>query len=264
MRPDDPFRWRAHRLARVVLRLYVPAAVAAGCAPTSAPADRAPGLRAERSAVGVPARADTVNLLLYLPAEVANGELWPTILYLHGGSHRGTDLEKLKAYGPPRMAAEGRDLPFIVIAPQLPEGEIWTDADLLIRLVDELSARYPIDPERLYATGMSMGGRGVWYLAYRYPERLAAIAPVAAFQPLSYWASSGRTRAVPVRAYHGDGDDLAPFAEAVRMHETLQAAGGRSELEVLQGRDHFITDVFEDPELYRWLLRHRRGAEDRR
>jgi dipeptidyl aminopeptidase/acylaminoacyl peptidase len=61
-----------------------------------------------------------------------------------------------------------------------------------------------------------------------------------------------------VRAYHGDQDTVAPFAEAERMHEALWAAGGTSGLEVLAGRDHFIADAFEDPELYRWLLRHRR------
>jgi predicted peptidase len=232
----------------------------AGCVQPSSAVAWTPGLQAERVVSTLPARADTVDLLLYLPRDRADGELWPAILHLHGGSQPGTDLEKLKAYGLPRLADGGADLPFVLIAPQLPEGEIWSDAEPLMGLIEELSARYPLDPDRLYATGMSMGGRGAWYLAFRYPERFAAIAPVAAFQPITYWASSGRLRGVPVRAYHGDLDPLAPFADAVRMHEALLDAGVASELVVLPGRDHFVADALDDPELIRWLLTQRRSG----
>jgi predicted peptidase len=237
-----------------------------GCvtrSPAAAPIEP-PGMRAVRTAVQISARTDTTNLLLYVPWHLPAGELMPTLLYLHGGSQRGADLEKLKSYGPPRLLAEGRELPFVVIAPQLPEGEIWSDVEGLIALVDELSRRYPIDPDRLYVMGMSMGGRGAWYLAYRYPHRFAGIAPVAAFQPIHHWASSGRLGRVPVRAHHGDEDAVAPVADAVRMHTALQAAGGVSELFVLPGRDHFIADVMADPTLYDWLLRQRRQRDGSR
>jgi predicted peptidase len=233
-----------------------------GVSPPRSTASETVGLHPTRIAVHLPARTDTLKLLLYLPRDFVNGPRLPTVLYLHGGSQRGADLDKLKAYGPPRLLAEGHELPFILIAPQLPEGEIWSDAEGLIRLVDELSRRYPIDPDRLYVMGMSMGGRGAWYLAYRFPDRFAAIAPVAAFQPIPHWASSGRLDRLPVRAYHGGEDPLAPIADAVRMHEALNAAGGVSELIVLSGRDHFIADVLQDPELFRWLLQHRRQRDD--
>jgi predicted peptidase len=237
-----------------------------GCmarSPVAEPAEQ-PYPRALQVAVHVPARLDTASLLLYLPPAATAGEPVPTVLYLHGGSQRGSDLEMLKGYGPPRLLARGHELPFILIAPQLPTGEIWSDAEGLIALIDELARQYPIDPDRLYVTGISMGGRGAWYLAYRYPDRFAAVAPVAAFQPISHWASSGRLGRVPVRAYHGDEDPLAPFADAVRMHEGLNAASGLSELVRLSGRDHFIADIMEDLSLYEWLLQHRRhGGESR-
>ena len=245
-------------MSRVVtsMLLLVAAVLVASCGAPRKGA--APGLHRTSIPLTVPVRNDTASLLLYLPPGYADGRLWPAVLYLHGGSHRGSDLEKLKSYGPPRLLAKGWTPPFVVIAPQLSEGEIWSDAASLIALLDELSRRYPIDPDRLYITGMSMGGRGAWYLAYRYPERFAAIAPVAAFQPITHWAASGRLRTVPVRAYHGDTDDLASFRDATALHEAMQAVGGESELVVLEGRNHFISDVFEDPELYRWLLKHRR------
>lgn len=245
-------------MSRVLASMLLVAAavLVAGC---GAPRMQvAPGLHRTSIPLAVPVRSDTARLLLYLPPGYADGRLWPAVLYLHGGSHRGRDLEKLESYGPPRLLANGWTPPFVVIAPQLPEGEIWSDAASLIALLDELSRRYPIDPDRLYVTGMSMGGRGAWYLAYRYPERFAAIAPVAAFQPITHWAASGRLRSVPVRAYHGDADDAASFGDAAALHEAMQAGGGKSELVVLAGRNHFISDVFEDPELYRWLLQHRR------
>jgi predicted peptidase len=230
-----------------------------GCTPQArgVPPVGEPGLHARRIVVQIPARADTSSLLLYVPRDLPPGEPLPTVLYLHGGSHRGTDLDMLNAYGPPRVPAEGGTLPFILIAPQLPEGEIWSDADGLIGLVDELSRNYPIDSARLYVIGMSMGGRGAWYLAYRYPQRFAAIAAVAAFQPIPHWASSGRLGRLPIRAYHGEEDQVAPFAGAVRMNEALQAVGGNSELVALPGRDHFIADILDDPALFEWLLRHR-------
>jgi predicted peptidase len=240
--------------------LGVAVLIVGGCAarsPAILPAEW-PDLRATRIDVQIPARVETPNLLLHVPRNLPTGEPMPTVLYLHGGSHRGTDIEKLKGYGPTRLLAEGGTLPFILIAPQLPEGEIWSDAEALIALVDDLSRRYPIDLDRLYVMGMSMGGRGAWYLAYRYPHRFAAVAAVAAFQPITYWASSGRLGRLPVRAYHGDEDHIAPFTDAVRMDEALRAAGGGSELIVLSGRDHLIADVMADPALYEWLLRHRR------
>ena len=250
--------------------VWIVAGILVGCTPTRPGTDavrtpatdltasRPPGIHAMRVPLSVPARADTANVLLYVPKEHEEGDLLPTVLYLHGASHRGNDLGKLRGYGPPRLLAEGKELPFILIAPQLPEGEIWSDAVFLMTLVDELRTRVPIDPDRLYVSGMSMGGRGAWYLAYRYPDQFAAVVPVAAFQPINFWASSGRLRSVPVRAYHGDQDPLAPFDEAAQMHDALGTAGGQSTLRVLEGRDHFIADVYEDSELYEWLLSQRR------
>jgi pimeloyl-ACP methyl ester carboxylesterase len=72
------------------------------------------------------------------------------------------------------------------------------------------------------------------------------------------WASNPRMRSLAVRAYHGDLDDLAPYAVAAAMHESLRAAGGNSELVTLEGRDHFVADALNDPALYDWLLAQRR------
>jgi poly(3-hydroxybutyrate) depolymerase len=171
--------------------------VACGGRPGPAPTT---GVHEISSVSIVPARQVATSLLLYVPPDAPPGEKLPTVLYLHGGSQRGSDLRKLESYGLPRLLARGLDFPFIVIAPQLPEGEIWSDADFLVSLLDELSGKHPIDPDRTYVTGMSMGARGAWYLAYRHPDRVAAIVPLATFQPVAFWATSGRLCGVAVRA----------------------------------------------------------------
>src|SRR4051812_11940564 len=114
-----------------------------------------------------------LRYLLALPAgyAAADGDTprrWPLILFLHGAGERGAALQKVKKHGIPRVVEEGRvaDFPFIAAAPQCPEGSRWTmQLEALAALLDDLQAGYRIDPERIYLTGLSMGGFGTWALA---------------------------------------------------------------------------------------------------
>ncbi|GAI28759.1 unnamed protein product, partial [marine sediment metagenome] len=92
---------------------------------------------------------------------------------------RGSDLKKVKVHGPPKIVENRKDFPFIVVSPQCPTGDWWTDkVEVLINLLDDIVARYKVDKERIYLTGLSMGGYGTWSLASAHPERFAAIAPI--------------------------------------------------------------------------------------
>ena len=126
-------------------------------------------------------RTVAANYLLYLPKDygVQGEKKWPLILYLHGGMGRGDDLEKVMWYPLPKMLSQNDSFPFVVITPQCPAGEMWTDTGLLISLLDEVLSAYSIDPDRVYLAGYSMGGNGAWYLAYKHPERFAAVAPMS-------------------------------------------------------------------------------------
>ena len=113
-----------------------------------------------------------MKYLLYLPpAYDTSEEKWPLLLFLHGAGERGDDLELVKAHGPPKMIAQGRDFPFVVISPQCPKDEWWS-IDALHALLDEIVETYRIDKARIYATGLSMGGYGTWGLACTYAERV--------------------------------------------------------------------------------------------
>ena len=206
-------------------------------------------------------RTTAAQYLLFLPEEYGRdrSKHWPLIMYLHGGSRRGNDIEKVREYGLPALVEKDRRFPFIVVSPQCPEGEIWTDTETLIAILDEVAQHYAVDASRVYLTGHSMGGRGTWYLAYKHPERFAAIAPMSGGPLIEFWA--GRLKEMPVWVFHGAKDDLVPVSESETMVKALQTLGNRDvKLTVYPDRDHFILDTYENMELYTWFLQHRRGA----
>ena len=111
--------------------------------------------------------------------EAEKGKTWPLIIYLHGGSHRGENLKLLYGYGIPDQIYRGREFPFIIAAPQCQINHRWSTDDWFEDFFDELCAKYRIDGRRVYLTGLSLGGSGTWYLAGKYPDIFAAIAPIS-------------------------------------------------------------------------------------
>lgn len=201
-------------------------------------------------------RKARTRYLLSLPAGYRESkQKWPLLLFLHGGSGRGDDLNLVSQYGPPAIAAGRPDYPFIVLSPQCPRGEIWSDSDLLISLLDDVIAHYRIDRERVYLTGASMGGRGTWYRAYKHPDRFAAIVPVCAWAPNADWTL--KLKDMPVWVFHGDKDNIVPISNSEDMVETLRAEGNDAKFTILPGRGHDIADVWERPDLNEWFLQHR-------
>jgi predicted peptidase len=194
--------------------------------------------------------------LLYLPADYGKSkEQYPLIMYLHGGSLRGTDVEKLRTMGLPALLEEDKSFPFVVVSPLCPAGEIWTDTDMLIGIMDEVTSKYRIDKKRVYLTGHSMGGRGTWYLAYKYPERFAAIAPMSPVSTITFWTS--KLKDMPIWAFHGAKDNLAPIEESESLVKALKTEGGNIKFTTLPDRDHFILDMYEDKQIYQWFLQHK-------
>lgn len=195
--------------------------------------------------------------LLYLPRgyTAAAAERWPLLLFLHGAGERGEDLELVKKHGPPKLIEQGRDLPFIVVSPQCPVGEWWSP-DVLMTLLDEVCEQHRVDETRLYLTGLSMGGYGTWKLALSHPDRFAAIVPICGGGNPHLCV---RLRGVPVWVFHGAKDGVVPVRESEVMVTALERAGGTPKLTVYPDAQHDSwTATYENPELYEWLLRHRR------
>ena len=199
----------------------------------------------------------TMNYLTFLPKSYsAKGPRMPLILFLNGSGERGTYLEKVKAWGPPAIAEKDADFPFIVISPQLAEGEAW-HALALKALLDQVLAKYNVDRHRVYLTGLSLGGYGAWDLASRYPDYFAAVAPICGG---GIARAVGSMRAVPTWVFHGKLDDAVPEEESARMVAALQAAGGDVRYTVLPEGGHVDAWVhaYEKAGLFEWFLQNSR------
>jgi predicted peptidase len=242
-----------------------PAAASAPTAvPTAAPAANQQALSFEtRSADGMV--EFHFNYLLFLPRGYGADpqEKWPLILFLHGMGERGdtpADLARVKAHGPPEWVEKRPDLPFIVLSPQCPTTAFWVDElAALNALLDYVVATYAVDPTRLYLTGLSMGGEGTWALATKYPDRFAALAPVAAYGQTT--AGLCGIKGIPVWAFHGAKDRRVPLPWGERMVKTLQDCGGNVRFTVYLEAEHDESTwnaTYENPELYAWLLEQER------
>lgn len=204
----------------------------------------------------------TRRYLLYLPKDYDTGQdrRWPLVLFLHGSGERGDDVHLVTAQGLPKRVEEGQDFPFLLVSPQCPERGWWTTEEniaALAALLDEVEQGYAVDADRVYVTGLSMGGYGAWALATAYPRRFAALVPICGGgDPATVCA----LRHVPTWVFHGEDDDMVPLQKARVMVEALQACGGNVRFTTYPGVGHDSwTRTYANPELYHWLLDRRRN-----
>jgi antitoxin component YwqK of YwqJK toxin-antitoxin module/predicted esterase len=201
------------------------------------------------------------NYLLYLPGEYDKNlnNPWPVIIYLHGSSLRGDDLEKVKEYGLPRIIETGKDLPFIIVSPHCPDKKTWSTDDWFPLFLEELKSKYRIDLGRIYLTGVSLGGEGVWYLAIKYPEIFAAIAPVCGpTTALNLPVKAREIKHIPAWVFHGAKDLLVPVRESEIMVASLKEYEGDVTFEVFPEAGHSpFNEVYDEQFLYDWFLSHK-------
>ncbi len=210
--------------------------------------------------------AGTLSYLQYLPRgyRAKSSKRWPLMLFLHGSGERGTDLQRVAVHGPLKPVNQGKNFPFIIVAPQCPAGQAWEN-DRLIRLLDHCLKRYPADRNRIYLTGISMGGFGAWNLAIAHPERFAAVVPVCGGGDLlavllADAAQAAEFKRLPVWAFHGGKDPVVPPTESQRMLTALKQRGAkRLKLTIYPTIQHNAWDnAYNNPKLYAWLLRQAR------
>ena len=194
--------------------------------------------------------------LLYLPEnyDSTREKKWPLIIYLHGKSASGSDLNNLKRYGIPFFIDRGMKFKAIVVSPQCPSGKDWTTENWFEPFYNEITWRYHIDTCRIYLTGMSMGGFGAWYLAIKYPHRFAAVVPLCGGgRPQLVCAMKN----VPAWVFHGNKDEQVPIQRSEEMVQALKKCGGSPKFTVLKGQKHDIHRIYADEQIYRWMYRHK-------
>ena len=121
---------------------------------------------------------------VYIPPSYTSSQRWPVILFLHGGGERGDDglLQTQVGRGAALRKNPAR-FPAIVVFPQVPPDSFWagTPARAAMAALDRTVEEFQTDSDRIYLTGLSIGGNGTWYLAYRHPTRFAALMPICAW-----------------------------------------------------------------------------------
>ena len=219
-----------------------------------------PGIQQTQSFQWDDPRTMNARYLLYLPKayDPNQPKRWPLILFLHGAGQRGNWLWLVKVTGLPRMfwpnlLHRRKDFPFIVVSPQCARN-VWWSTDALNALLNEVVNKYMVDNERIYVTGLSMGGFATWSLAMKYPHRFAAIAPICGGgNPANVCA----IKHLPVWTFHGARDKTVPIGQTENLVEALKKCGGNVRFTIYPRAGHDAwTETYANPELYTWFLKH--------
>lgn len=224
----------------------------------------------------------TYRYQVYVPADYnASQQRWPVILFLHGAGERGADgvFQTQVGIGGAIRSAPSK-WPAIVVMPQVPSDSIWlgVPSDVAIAALDRTMAEFRTDPDRVYLTGLSLGGNGTWNLAYRYADRWAAIAPVCAFisrigrLPGSrsivpadagdpFTAIAQRLKSMPTWIFHGEVDPVVSVDESRKAADAFRAAGATSmRYTEFLGAGHNVWDMtYASPQFRDWLFAQRRA-----
>jgi poly(3-hydroxybutyrate) depolymerase len=206
------------------------------------------------------------DYLTYLPKdyEIDSDIQWPVIIFLHGGTSRGKDLKRVKANGIPDRLERGKNIPFIVIAPQCPVDKRWETDEWFDVLYGEITTRYRIDTTRIYLTGLSLGGSGTWYLAMKHPSTFAAIAPISGKTSHMQFISDSACKlaGVPIWIFHGKDDEIVDIKETHQIAKRLDQCNVNYSLSIFEDHKHWQTqwEVYGEDKIYSWFLeckRHR-------
>lgn len=214
-------------------------------------------------------------------------EKFPVIIFLHGLGERGNGSEAtrlVKRFGPPKhienghsmdFKVNGRTYNFIVISPQLPTSKGSWEPAMVDGIISHVIKNYKVDPDRIYLTGLSLGGGGCWSYAvssYNKPNKIAAIAPVAGFLSASKSKKDTKYIAdhnIPVWAFHNSGDKIVPMSMGKRAIDGLKSHKPKiaPKFTVYHSNSHnswtnaYATNhSVHSPNLYEWLLSHKRNS----
>jgi predicted peptidase len=218
------------------------------------------------------------NVLKYRllkPAGYNVNRKYPLVIFLHGAGERGDDNKVQLVHGMKEFLDPARreKMPCYVVAPQCPTGKKWVEVDwsapsskfpeqasdslgLTIKLVQSMIETAAVDPNRIYITGLSMGGYGTWDAAARHPELFAAAAPICGGGDPE---TASRFKHIALWAFHGDQDQAVKVERSRQMIEALKAAGGEPKYTEYPGVGHDSwTDTYKNQEFHDWLFAQRR------
>ncbi len=194
----------------------------------------------------------SLNYILHVPKNTNDKK--PLIVFLHGSGEKGADLEKVKIHGPLKYL-KNHELDSYVLVPQCPENEYW-DSEVLYQLILKVEKENNIDANRIYLTGLSMGGWGAWNLAFAHPEKFAALVPIAGYVDRIPVIENCKIAAIPTRIFHGLLDDVVTYEYSVWMYKKLKDCSVDIELTLFDDANHDSwSRVYDNQEIYDWMLK---------
>ena len=210
--------------------------------------------------------------MLQLPKKEANEEKPPLIIFLHGRSLVGKDINRVQRYGLLYSIDKGHtSVPAIIAAPQSLGG--W-NPDKVVEVIDYVVENYNADPERVYVCGMSMGAYGTLDVAGKYPERIAAAVAICGGGSQKYACNLTN---VPLWLQHGTADRAVPASESKKIVNAIKQCNDNADvtLTLIKGGTHgSVERIFHQPDIYNWMLKYKlplskdiksdlRGANDK-
>ena len=200
----------------------------------------------------------TYNFWLNEPTKAQ--EKMPLIVFLHGKSLSGTNIDRVKRYGALKGVEKGLNIPAYLVAPQLPYGP-W-DANKVDEIVSYMIKTYNIDEDRIYVTGMSLGSYGIMKYVGEYPNRVAAAISICGGGDVGDACNLAQ---VPIKVIHGDKDFIVPLSESQKIVNAVKKCNKEAqiELQVVKGGNHgSVEDLYRHMELYDWLLKHTKSKNN--
>lgn len=202
---------------------------------------------------------ENLRYYLYYPQEYEDipGKDFPLLLFLHGGGEAGGNLEDLQINGPPKMIAEGRQFPFLILAPQHPHKRKFWNTAAVMQLLDSVLANNNVDTNRIYLTGLSRGGTAAWELAVQYPGKFAAMAVVCGRTPVPY--ASWIDKDMSIWVFHGENDAVISVDESEIMVRKLLQMDYDVTFTRYPGVGHNAwSKAYQNEELYTWFMKQKR------
>jgi predicted peptidase len=221
---------------------------------------------------------ESLNYRLYTPKNKSSEKL-PLIVYLHGAGQRGEDNKKQLDYVFSKFTSyiNQKKHPCFVIAPQCPLGKEWVNRSnktipythysqddtkeseemkLIIQLIQKCISEYPVDANRIYISGFSMGATGTWDILTRYPDVFAA---AAIFAGVSDTTKADLITHIPILAFSGENDNIAPAKLNETMCKSVNALNGNCKFIQFEDVDHgCVSTAFESEEIIKWMFSHKR------
>jgi len=210
-----------------------------------------------------------LNNNLLVPID--KNQKYPLILFLHGAGERGNDNERQLYHIDSILANSEFQTKYacFVLAPQCPEEQRWVEVDwsldshtipeqiseplfLTSLLLDSLIKKYPIDENKIYIMGLSMGGYGTWDLIARFPNKFAAAVPVCGGGDEN---TASKIKNIPIWAFHGFKDKLVKVTRTQNMIAAIKNIGGTPKYTEYSNLGHLCWNkAFTTPELYEWMF----------